>query len=64
MDIRRTSSAVLSPGDRRLLHDLHAVECMADSQRLPAVLRVEALLGPDFAHAVRTSLADVAPKAA
>lgn len=58
MGARRSPAAVLSAGDRRLLHDLLAVDRMiGDDRPLPAE-RVEALLGADLA---RTLLARPAP---
>ena len=61
---RRRSATKLSPGERRLLHDLAVVDRMMHADPTPAGERVDRILGADFTRAVRASLAGNTAKAA
>jgi len=62
--MRRRTTADLTAGELRLLHDLAVLEVALDGNRVPARERLERELGADLAAALRSSLAEAAAKAA
>ena len=62
--MRTDAAQQLSPGDRRLLHDLAVTDLMMEGERLPAAERVERELGPSLARTLRASLSTTEARAA